>query len=54
MRVLSMITANAQSESDTSPWQEAIEWMKRCPSPTADEPACELEIRQIFEAHDFM
>jgi hypothetical protein len=33
--------------------QEAVEWMKRCPSPNPDEPVCELEIRQIFEASDF-
>jgi hypothetical protein len=32
--------------------QEAIEWVKRCPSP---HPAAdsEIEIRQIFEAEDF-
>ena len=30
---------------------EAIEWLKRCPNPHADE--CEVEIRQIFEAEDF-
>lgn len=30
---------------------EAIEWIKRCPSPTGDE--AEIEIRQIFEADDF-
>jgi hypothetical protein len=33
--------------------EECIEWMKRVPSPHPDEPACELEIRQIFEASDF-
>ncbi|HUJ00359.1 MAG TPA: YciI family protein [Usitatibacter sp.] len=32
--------------------QEAIEWMKRCPSPHPGEE-CEVEIRQIFEAEDF-
>jgi hypothetical protein len=30
---------------------EAIEWMKRCPSPSLEE--CEIEIRQVFEAADF-
>ena len=33
-------------------WEEAIEWMKRCPNP-ADEQDGEIEIRQIFEAEDF-
>ncbi|HXS53645.1 MAG TPA: YciI family protein [Usitatibacter sp.] len=32
--------------------QEAIEWMKRCPSPHPGQE-CEVEIRQIFEAEDF-
>lgn len=32
--------------------QEALEWMKRCPSPFPGEE-CEVEIRQIFEAEDF-
>ncbi|MDB5903938.1 MAG: YciI family protein, partial [Betaproteobacteria bacterium] len=31
--------------------EEAIEWVKRCPSPFAGE--CEIEIRQVFEAEDF-
>ncbi len=31
--------------------QDAVDWMKRCPSPH-DEPG-EIEIRQIFEADDF-
>ena len=31
--------------------QEAIEWVKRCPNPTAGES--EIEIRQVFEAADF-
>ena len=31
--------------------QEAIEWVKRCPNPTAEQ--AEIEIRQIFEAEDF-
>ena len=30
---------------------EAIEWVKRCPNPHADES--EIEIRQMFEASDF-
>jgi len=30
---------------------EAIEWMKRCPNPHAEE--CEIEIRQFFEMEDF-
>ena len=30
---------------------EAIEWMKRCPSPHDEE--CEIEIRQLFELDDF-
>jgi hypothetical protein len=31
---------------------EAIEWMKRCPSPSEGQE-CEIEIRQVFEAADF-
>ena len=30
---------------------EAIEWMKRCPNPHAED--CEIEIRQFFEMEDF-
>jgi len=30
---------------------EAVEWLKRCPNPHAEE--CEVEIRPIFEAEDF-
>jgi hypothetical protein len=30
---------------------EAIEWVKRCPNPTAGES--EIEIRQVFETEDF-
>ncbi len=30
---------------------EAIEWMKRCPSPHEED--CEIEIRQFFEMEDF-
>ena len=33
--------------------EECIEWMKRVPSPAPNEPACEIEIRQIFEPSDF-
>jgi hypothetical protein len=32
--------------------QEAMEWLKRCPSPFPGQE-CEVEIRQIFEAEDF-
>jgi hypothetical protein len=32
--------------------QEAIEWVKRCPTPMPGEES-EIEIRQIFEAEDF-
>jgi len=32
--------------------QEAIDWLKRCPNPH-DQEACEIEIRQVFEAEDF-
>jgi hypothetical protein len=31
--------------------EEAIEWVKRCPSPHEGE--CEIEIRQVFEMEDF-
>lgn len=34
--------------------EECIEWMKRVPSPSPQEPACEIEIRQIFEPSDFV
>jgi hypothetical protein len=30
--------------------EEAIEWLKRCPSPSEGE--CEIEIRQVFEMED--
>jgi hypothetical protein len=30
---------------------EAVEWLKRCPTPTVGET--EVEIRQVFEADDF-
>ncbi len=32
-------------------FEEAVEWMKRCPNPH-DKPG-EIEIRQVFEADDF-
>jgi hypothetical protein len=32
-------------------FDEAVEWMKRCPNPN-DEPGA-IEIRQVFEADDF-
>jgi hypothetical protein len=31
--------------------QEAIEWIKRCPNPHAED--CEIEIRQVYELEDF-
>lgn len=31
--------------------EEAIEWVKRCPNPMAEDS--EIEIRQVFEAEDF-
>ncbi len=32
--------------------EEALEWVKRCPSPLPGEE-CEIELRQVFEAEDF-
>jgi hypothetical protein len=32
--------------------EEAIEWVKRCPTPTPDTEA-EVEIRQVFESDEF-
>jgi hypothetical protein len=32
-------------------FDEAVEWIKRCPNPMAGES--EIEIRQVFEAEDF-
>ena len=32
--------------------EEAVEWMKRCPSPEGSTEG-EMEIRQVFEAEDF-
>jgi hypothetical protein len=34
-----------------SSFEEAVEWMKRCPNPHYE--AGEIEIRQVFEADDF-
>ena len=34
-----------------SSFEEAVEWMKRCPNPHHE--AGEIEIRQVFEADDF-
>ena len=31
--------------------EEAVEWLKRCPNPHAED--CEVEIRQIFAPEDF-
>jgi hypothetical protein len=31
--------------------EEAVEWVKRCPSPMGEQ--AEIEIRQVFEADDF-
>ncbi len=33
--------------------EEAIEWVKRCPSPMGPGEEAEIEIRQVFEADDF-
>jgi hypothetical protein len=32
--------------------EEAIEWLKRCPSPFPGQE-CEVELRQVFEVEDF-
>ena len=32
---------------------EAIEWSRRYPNPTQHGSACEIEVRQLFEAEDF-
>jgi hypothetical protein len=34
-----------------SSFQEALDWVKRCPNPHEEE--CELEIRPLFEIEDF-
>ena len=33
--------------------EEAVEWSRRYPNPTLNGSACELEVRQLFEAEDF-
>ena len=33
--------------------EEAIEWSRRYPNPTLRGSACEIEVRQLFEAEDF-
>ena len=32
---------------------EAVEWSRRFPNPTLHGTACEIEVRQLFEAEDF-
>jgi hypothetical protein len=32
---------------------EAVEWSRRYPNPTLHGSACEIEVRQLFEAEDF-
>jgi len=32
---------------------EALEWSRRYPNPTLHGSACEIEVRQLFEAEDF-
>ena len=32
---------------------EAVEWSRRYPNPTLNGSACEIEVRQLFEAEDF-
>ncbi len=32
---------------------EAVEWSRRYPNPTLHGTACEIEVRQLFEADDF-
>ncbi len=33
---------------------EAVEWSRRYPNPTAHGSACEIEVRQLFENDDFV
>lgn len=33
--------------------EEAVEWARRCPPPTAGEREGEIELRQVFDASDF-
>jgi hypothetical protein len=34
--------------------EEALEWSRRYPNPTLDGSACEIEVRPLFEAEDFV
>jgi hypothetical protein len=34
--------------------EEAIEWSRRYPNPTLHGSACEIEVRPLFEAEDFV
>ncbi|HET9976182.1 MAG TPA: YciI family protein [Burkholderiaceae bacterium] len=34
--------------------EEALEWSRRFPNPTLNGSACEIEVRQLFEAEDFV
>lgn len=34
--------------------EEAIEWTRRYPNPTLHGSACEIEVRPLFEAEDFL
>jgi hypothetical protein len=34
--------------------EEAVEWSRRYPNPTLHGSACEIEVRQLFEAEDFV
>jgi hypothetical protein len=36
---------------NVSSFQEALDWVKRCPNPHEEE--CEIEIRPLFEIEDF-
>jgi hypothetical protein len=33
--------------------EEAVEWSRRYPNPTLNGSACQIEVRQLFEAEDF-
>jgi hypothetical protein len=33
--------------------EEAVEWSRRYPNPTLHGSACQIEVRQLFEAEDF-
>ena len=34
--------------------EEAVEWSRRFPNPTLHGTACEIEVRRLFEAEDFV